>query len=161
MTYGWAILIIAVVLGALFSLGVFSSSSLLGTACIASSGYYCGSTSWTHGTTTLSVIIGQSTGSSWGSNIFFAFVPQGTATLNGIPNIIAGNVYSYTASTAIPSGQQVTVPLPIGTSTNTVGTSAAGSIWVCYGSSTVTAVAFPSLLGCSYAQLATLTVKAT
>jgi len=29
MTYGWAILIIAVVLGALFSLGVFSGSSLL------------------------------------------------------------------------------------------------------------------------------------
>ena len=30
MTYGWAILIIAIVLGALFSLGVFSSSSSLG-----------------------------------------------------------------------------------------------------------------------------------
>jgi hypothetical protein len=33
MTYGWAILIIAVVLGALFSLGVFSGSNLLGSAC--------------------------------------------------------------------------------------------------------------------------------
>ena len=41
MTYGWAILIIAVVLGALFSLGVFSGSNLLGSACVASSGYLC------------------------------------------------------------------------------------------------------------------------
>jgi hypothetical protein len=31
MTYGWAILIIAIVLAALFSLGIFSSSSLVGT----------------------------------------------------------------------------------------------------------------------------------
>ena len=41
MTYGWAILIIAVVLGALFQLGVFNSTSLLGSACIAQSGFYC------------------------------------------------------------------------------------------------------------------------
>jgi len=41
MTYGWAILIIAVVLGALFQLGVFNSSSFLGTGCIAQPGFYC------------------------------------------------------------------------------------------------------------------------
>jgi len=41
MTYGWAILLIAIVLAALFSLGVFSSSSLIGTACVASSGFLC------------------------------------------------------------------------------------------------------------------------
>jgi len=41
MTYGWAILIIAVVLGALFSLGVFSGSSLIGNACIAGPGFLC------------------------------------------------------------------------------------------------------------------------
>ncbi|MCL5429961.1 MAG: hypothetical protein M1504_00605 [Candidatus Marsarchaeota archaeon] len=43
MTYGWAILIIAVVLGALFSLGVFSGGSLLGTSCVASPGFLCSS----------------------------------------------------------------------------------------------------------------------
>ncbi len=41
MTYGWAILIIAVVLGALFELGVFSGSGLP-TACVAYSGFKCG-----------------------------------------------------------------------------------------------------------------------
>ncbi len=41
MTYGWAILIIAVVLAVLFSLGIFSGGSLLGTSCVAVSGYLC------------------------------------------------------------------------------------------------------------------------
>src|SRR5208283_1513151 len=40
MTYGWAILIIGVVLGALFSLGIFSSPV---TACLPVSGYECSS----------------------------------------------------------------------------------------------------------------------
>ena len=43
MTYGWAILIIAVVLGALYSVGVFNFSTSLGSGgCSAVSGYYCG-----------------------------------------------------------------------------------------------------------------------
>ena len=41
MTYGWSILIIAVALGALYSLGLFNGISSGGTACVASSGYYC------------------------------------------------------------------------------------------------------------------------
>ena len=41
MTYGWAILVIAVVLGALFQLGVFSGANLLGNSCAASSGFLC------------------------------------------------------------------------------------------------------------------------
>ncbi len=40
MTYGWAILITAVVLGALFGLGLFSGQGL-STACIATPGYLC------------------------------------------------------------------------------------------------------------------------
>ena len=38
MTYGWSILIVAVVLGALFQLGVFSGSTTTGTACLSSPG---------------------------------------------------------------------------------------------------------------------------
>jgi hypothetical protein len=41
MTYGWAILIIAVVLGAMFSLGIFGGAGVLGTTCIADSGFLC------------------------------------------------------------------------------------------------------------------------
>jgi hypothetical protein len=43
MTYGWAILIIAVVLAALFSLNVFNSGAQLGTSCIGQPGYSCSS----------------------------------------------------------------------------------------------------------------------
>ncbi len=41
MTYGWAILIIAVVLGALFALGIFNSAAFLGNTCVAQPGFYC------------------------------------------------------------------------------------------------------------------------
>jgi hypothetical protein len=41
MTYGWAILIMAVVLGALFYLGVFNSGNATGSSCLASAGYLC------------------------------------------------------------------------------------------------------------------------
>ena len=41
MTYGWAILVIAVILGALFQLGVFNTGRLGTSACIAQSGFIC------------------------------------------------------------------------------------------------------------------------
>ena len=41
MTYGWAILIIAVVLAALFQLGVFNGNNFSSTACLAQAGYIC------------------------------------------------------------------------------------------------------------------------
>ena len=90
MTYGWAILIIAVVLGALFSLGVFSTGSFLSNACIPSSGYLCTIGSYPHGGTTFTVTLGQSTTSSWTANVFVAFVPQGTTlATGGVPDVAA------------------------------------------------------------------------
>lgn len=42
MTYGWAILIVAVVLGALYQLGIFGTgASALAPACLASAGFLC------------------------------------------------------------------------------------------------------------------------
>ena len=41
MTYGWAILIIAVIIGILYSLGVFNISTSGAGVCSASSGYLC------------------------------------------------------------------------------------------------------------------------
>ncbi|MEM4065965.1 MAG: hypothetical protein QXV17_03780 [Candidatus Micrarchaeaceae archaeon] len=41
MTYGWAILIIAVVLGAIFTLGLFSPSTFAGTECLLPAGFGC------------------------------------------------------------------------------------------------------------------------
>jgi hypothetical protein len=169
MTYGWAILIIAVVLGALFSLGVFSSSNLLGTACIASSGYLCSNPSYGHGTlgTTpwpagnIIVTVGQNTGTSW-ATANFVFVPDGTAlTASGVPNINFNGVAPTPANTmysatGLISGEQVTISLPVNTlasgSTVSVGTPATGSIWALYTTSGGTA---------QYVQIATLNIKAS
>ncbi|MDE1870554.1 MAG: hypothetical protein KGH71_06315, partial [Candidatus Micrarchaeota archaeon] len=42
MTYGWAILVIAVVLGALYQLGVFNGNQLgFSSSCLASTGFLC------------------------------------------------------------------------------------------------------------------------
>jgi len=61
MTYGWAILIISIVLASLFNLGVFGGSTFIGTACIAGSGFYCQSpVLYTNGN--LSFTFGQNIG---------------------------------------------------------------------------------------------------
>ncbi|MDE1852117.1 MAG: hypothetical protein KGH69_05565, partial [Candidatus Micrarchaeota archaeon] len=41
MTYGWAILIVAVVLAVMFSLGVFSSGGTVSNSCLSTAGYLC------------------------------------------------------------------------------------------------------------------------
>lgn len=41
MTYGWAILVIALVLGVLYALGVFNPSALAHTECIFPAGFSC------------------------------------------------------------------------------------------------------------------------
>ncbi len=41
MTYGWAILIVAVILAALYQLGFFSGTNFITTSCIAESGFTC------------------------------------------------------------------------------------------------------------------------
>ena len=151
MTYGWAILIIAVVLGALFSLGVFSGTSLLGTTCIASSGYYC-SNLVLHGGT-LSFTFGQNTGVNWAAaNVFF--LPSGAPAPSSVPTGSCVNSFS-----SINSGQTVTVSLsgtcgPGGTSLpTTLGSTIAGSVWAEYQTATGGTM--------YYTQAATLTAKAT
>jgi len=134
MTYGWAILIIAVVLGALFSLGVFSGSSLLGTSCIATPGFLCQnpllSTSGT-----LTATIGQENGYT-AYNAFFYVSPQ-TAGVNsaGFPTQAYQCTPQAGASlSALSSGQTVTISCPTGLSSPTIGTSFSGYIWLNYSS---------------------------
>jgi hypothetical protein len=64
MTYGWAILIIAVVLAALFGLNIFNSGQLVGSSCIAATGYLCKSLTFIVSGTSdvLSFTFGQNTG---------------------------------------------------------------------------------------------------
>ena len=160
MTYGWAILIIAIVLGALFSLGVFSSSSFIGTTCIPASGYFCSSPVLHSGT--FNAVIGQATGTTWQSaNIFFV---SGGGTPSTIPNALTTCVY-YGYANTISTGQTVTVsftaPVTLSGGTascgtafsSTIGTSYSGAIWSEY---TTTGVS-----GLQFTQIATATLKAT
>ena len=126
MTYGWAILIIAVVLGALFQLGVFNSTSLLGSACIAQSGFYCSnpvlSTSGV-----LTVTVGQATGTTF-TNTYVYFVPSGTTFSSSDPSAYIGT---------LNSGQEVNVNIPLGVgspypSSYTVGTPLSGYLYLQY-----------------------------
>ncbi|MFP3289195.1 MAG: hypothetical protein RXO35_02075 [Candidatus Micrarchaeota archaeon] len=131
MTYGWAILIIAVVLGALFSLGVFSGSSLLGTSCVASPGYLCQnpvlSTSGT-----LTVLVGQSTGATDYNAIFYVSPQTSSVGTTGFPT----TVYSCTPTVStLSSGQTVTLSCSTGLSSPApIGTSFSGYIWLNYSS---------------------------
>jgi len=131
MTYGWAILIIAVVLGALFSLGVFSGSSLLGTSCIATSGFLCQnpilSTSGT-----LTATIGQENGYT-AYNAFFYVSPQSSGVNSvGFPTTVS-QCTSPPSGTTLSSGQTVTISCPnVLPSPSPIGTSFSGYIWLNY-----------------------------
>jgi len=164
MTYGWAILIIAVVLGALFSLGVFSGTSLLGTTCIASSGYYCSGLVYSHTNNQITATIGQSTGATY-YGVGIAYVPQGTATTNGVPSATFLGIPGNT----LASGQTVSVSLTVPgySAPVAVGTTTAGSIWLAYSTSSsasgtlCTGPANSISSNCQFTQIATLTAKAT
>lgn len=167
MTYGWAILIISVVLGALFSLGVFSGASLIGTECIASPGFYCSGVSYSHSTGNVLFTVGQSTGTNW-VNTAFIYAPQGTASTSNAPSVTFANDIS-----GLYSGQTTTISWGVsspGTSTS-IGTIAAGSIWACYtttsggnvisGGVGTAGTCFAGANTVYYTQIATLTAKAT
>ncbi len=157
MTYGWAILIIAVVLGALFSLGVFSSSNLLGTSCIAYSGYTC--TNPLLHSSTFTATVGQATGTSWtATNVLL--LQYGTGTPVAAAFAAAG--CSDPVTGGLSSGQTFNVIFTqAATTTSTcsatplavsVGSSFSGSIWAFY-----TAAGTSGLIS----QVATLNVKAS
>jgi hypothetical protein len=171
MTYGWSVLIIAVILGILMSIGAFGGASTVGTTCIASVGYICQSPIYNHNTGNIVVTLGQNTGTTW-TAAGFVFVPQGTSTAGGIPNIGANTEVTVGAMGA---GQRVMVNLPVANSilaavsSVNVGSSAIGTIWACYGTAsgyttnTVGGInGFAQLCPAGYyVQLATVTAKAS
>ena len=160
MTYGWAILIIAIVLAALFSLGIFSSSSFTGTTCIASSGFICSSPVWTGGV--LHVTLGESTGTPW-TNVTFFVVPSGAATPTSASQVVtamAANAYISGTSSTVPaagsmsSGQTAAYTFTLSNNATvfpkTVGSSASGTMWVVYNTPSAKAL---------LSQVATMTLK--
>ena len=137
MTYGWAILIISVVLASLFSLGVFNSGTSLSTACIAFAGYTC-SAPLLH-TGTLSVTVGQATGYAWSNTVFY-YDATGSSGCFGGTNTITYSTF----------GSSQTSPVTFGGFGNTAGTAYGGSLWASYDTATVNNLCV---------QLATLSLK--
>ncbi|MDE1825493.1 MAG: hypothetical protein KGH61_01480 [Candidatus Micrarchaeota archaeon] len=153
MTYGWAILIIAIVLGALFGLGILNGNAFLITSCLPQPGFLCQTpTLNTQGN--LSFSLGQSTGST----VYNIAVGCATgATSIGLPS--NGLVYMYSNGLATPwlanvanaglasgnalsltSGSQQTLSgikcftaNPVNALTGpSIGTAYSGTVWVNY-----------------------------
>ena len=80
MTYGWAILIIAVVLAALFELGVFNGSNLTPQACITQAGFVCMNPVYT--ANGIGITFGQTTDSEYFDS--FIFIAAEGEPLSGI-----------------------------------------------------------------------------
>ncbi len=158
MTYGWALLIISIVIVALVSIGVFNGNPL-GTTCIAASGYTCQVISYSQTTGNVVVTIGQDSGSAWTSaNIVFVNQTAQSSVVSSGLNAVqlepmqSGGV-ANTLSTGLVSGVTTTVTLPA-TGTVRVGTGLNGYIWASY----TTSVSGGSTI---QAQIASLTAKAT
>jgi hypothetical protein len=124
MTYGWSILIIAVALAALFSLGVFNSTNESPKGCVAMVGFYCQNYVFHNGVLTFT--LGQSTGADWlTANVYF--VPS-------------GKLYNSSADPVqvLPGGLKdhqiadVSIAIPNAIATNTIGTFLQGDIYTRY-----------------------------
>ncbi len=163
MTYGWAILIIAVVLAALFALGVFNGSNLSGNSCQATPGFLCSNPTYSHTNANISVTLGQETGINWiGAN--FVFVPSATPFVSGVPAISfnapgPANVTLY--NTGLVSGAEATLNLSVNNTSFpvAVGSPIVGTIWAQY--TYVTGAAGAARTGTSYAQIAALNLRAS
>ncbi|HUY70475.1 MAG TPA: hypothetical protein VMV00_02825 [Candidatus Baltobacteraceae bacterium] len=163
MTYGWAILVIAVVLAILFSIGVFSGGSFLGTSCIAASGYLCQNPVVFHTGNTLTFTFGQNTGATV-YNVIVGVASQSSGlSAVGFPTSVAQSFNGLAGTSPIStlvSGQttSISVNLPISStflSSNIIGTTFTGYVWVNY--STVSA----SSASTTAVKAGTLTVKVT
>ena len=160
MTYGWAILVIAIVLVALYALGVFNGSAFLHPSCIASSGYICTNQTALPDATG-NVIVGFSFGQNGGSTVYNALIgvaPQaGGSTPSGFPTSITQNTIG-TAPYSLNAGniQPVFVDVPASefNSGNAIGSEFNGYVWLNYSTS-------PNGPHNNAAKVATLIVKVT
>ncbi len=136
MTYGWAILIIAIVMAALFSLGGFSKASLSPTACIAVSGYECTGASLIGNT--LTATLEQFTGTSWSGVSFYLY--NSSITPTSCPTGPSAGVFlGSNSSISLPSDTASVQAFTVATNPLALGTAYSGTIWAVYtpaGSST-------------------------
>ncbi len=138
MTYGWSILLLAVVLAALFELGIFSGKSTLPTLCIAQSGFLC-SAPLLNTTGNLIVTVGQALGAP------ITITGLGCSSTSAAPSSYVGY------SNSMVSGQESSITFQCPLPSNTIGTFFSGSLWLRYTRSGVSTAS----------EVATITAKAT
>ena len=137
MTYGWAILIISIVLAALFASGIFNPSQFAGQECVLSSGFSCLNYYLTsNGILTLNLF--QSTNGAVNITSLGCAVTQTTAYMSAPNNPPSNQVY-------MPLGSNYTFPITCyanGTQLSTaVGSLFSGYIAINY---TETETGFPN-----------------
>ncbi len=144
MTYGWAILILAVVVGVLFQLGVFNSSTFAGTSCIGSSGFLCQNpTLVTSGMLTFT--FGQNIGSpmynvqlACAASMASGGTPNPITAFNSISSTGVPLIPAPTGNTLVNGQTMIITSLPCYDSTGaqitnpSMGSSYSGYIWVNY-----------------------------
>ncbi len=121
MTYGWSILLIAVVLAALFELGIFSGGgNALPNGCVAQSGFLC-TNPQVNTTGNVLVTLGNGLGAS--------IQITGTACMN---SSVAPQTWNSESKTLV-SGQEASLVFqcPI-KQQNVIGASLTGTLWIQY-----------------------------
>ncbi len=140
MTYGWAILIIAVILAALDFLGVFNTGTFIGPSCLATPGYLCSNpvmTANANGPNLLLFNFKQDSGETL-YNVSFACAASSTS--QGYPNVNVNSGFNTSSNlTVLTSGSSVTVSgLECYSSNgnlfkdNPIGTIFSGTLWIRY-----------------------------
>ncbi len=158
MTYGWAILIIAVVLAALFELGVFNGSNLAPQACIAQAGFVCRNPVYT--ANGIGITFGQTTGREYFDSFMFIAAEGEPLNSMGVPqnftandlskalfigNLLPGQTVGADFNSSKFAYGQIPANAPI-------GTPFAGYVWLGYCLS-------PCSTPTAYSKVATITAK--
>ena len=119
MTYGWSILIIAVVIASLIELGVFNSSSTSTSACIGTTGYSCTNPTL-YASGALITKLGQ--------------IGTGSITITGTACTRNSTVTTITpvSNTTLQSEQQQSIIFHCPLTANATGTQFTGHLWIEY-----------------------------
>lgn len=146
MTYGWAILIIAVVLAALFSLNVFSGGANLGASCVGQPGFSC-SQAEISSAGMLTLLLGQGIGYKTYNVLLSCVASSNSLSANllpynsigasgvGYPLTVASTGNTFSSGSTIPVTNLLCYPGTGGyspTELSPIGTSFTGVIWMSY-----------------------------
>ena len=137
MTYGWAILIIAIAVGVLFALGLFNGSAATPNGCSPQPGFTCSNPVYTPNGIT--AMISQDSGQNYYDAFVFVASESENIGPGGLPvNFSESNTVNMTPIGTIPPSGTVTFNFNhtaaggIPTANIPVGTEFTGYIWIAY-----------------------------